>query len=208
MHQQFYIIIFQVHLPDACHTASNAILVKHDGRDALVAEQLEVCHLISGQVEGTLPHLQPSLIFRAAVHAPASGDIVIFSEAAPLGVDDDKAFQQTIRDDLQLRQQGRTAELSVVHDALDCQKVVPVDDGFMVILIMTLGLFSPVLEGLLVVDIRCELGEPLAGQHISAVALVPHTGRYTGCRPLQIAPIRPLAQLREGVCNLLGGISV
>ena len=57
MHQQFYIIIFQVHLPDACHTESNAILVKHDCRDALVTEQLEVCYLIPGQVERALPHL-------------------------------------------------------------------------------------------------------------------------------------------------------
>ena len=78
----------------------------------------------------------------------------------------------------------------------------------MVILIMALGLFSPVLEGLLVVDIRCELGEPLTGQHISAVALVPHTGCHAGGRPLQITSIRPLAELREGVSDLLGGISV
>ena len=56
MHQKFYIIVFQIHLPDACHTEGNAILVKHDGRDALVTEQLEVCHLIPGQVEGALPH--------------------------------------------------------------------------------------------------------------------------------------------------------
>ena len=123
-------------------------------------------------------------------------------------MDNDKPFQQTIRDNLQFRQQGRSAEPGIVHDALDCQKVVPIDDGFMVILIMALGLFSPVLEGLLVVDIRCELGEPLTGQHISAVALVPHTGCHAGGRPLQITSIRPLAELREGVSDLLGGISV
>ena len=110
-------------------------------------------------------------------------------------MDNDKAFQQPVRDDLQFRQQGRTAEPGIVHDALDCQKVVPVDDGFMVIPVMALGLFSPVLERLLVVDIRCELGEPLTGQHISAVALVPHTGSHPGSRPLQIAQIRPLAEL-------------
>ena len=123
-------------------------------------------------------------------------------------MNDDKAFQQTVRDDLQFRQQRRTAEPGIVHDALDCQKIVPVDDGFMVIPVMTLGLFSPVLEGLLVVNICRKLGEPLAGQHISAVTLVPHTGCHTGCRPLQIPQIRPLAQLREDVCDLLGGISV
>lgn len=109
---------------------------------------------------------------------------------------------------LQFRQQGRTAEPGIVHNALDCQKVAPVDDGFMVIPIMTLGLFSPVFERLLVVDIRRKLCEPLAGQHISAVAFIPHTGCHPGGRPFQIAQIRPLAQLREGVCDLLGGISV
>ena len=123
-------------------------------------------------------------------------------------MNDDKAFQQTVRDDLQFRQQGRAAELGIVHNALDCQKVVPFDDGFMVIPVMTLGLFSPVFERLLVVDIRCKLSEPLAGQHISAVALVPHTDCHTGGSPFQIAQIGSLAELGEGVCDLLRRISV
>ena len=73
---------------------------------------------------------------------------------------------------------------------------------------MALRLFATVLERLLVVNIRRKLAEPLPCQHISAIPFVPHTGRHTTCRPLQIAQIRPLAELRECVCDLLGGISV
>ena len=100
------------------------------------------------------------------------------------------AFQQTVRNDLQLRQQGRTAEPGIVHDALDCQKVVPVDDSFMVIPVMALGFFSSVFERLLVVNIRCELGEPLTGHlHSSARSAywLPHRRQSTSDCPDRFA---------------------
>ena len=68
--------------------------------------------------------------------------------------------------------------------------------------------FSPVLEGLLVMNICGKFRESLPGDHISAIPFIPHAGRYAGCRPFQITQIRLLAELREGVCDLLGGVSI
>ena len=97
MYKQLHKIILEIHGPDACHTECDIIPVQHDGRNTLVAEQLEVRHFIAAQVKRATLDFQMGFPTRCRIYAFTGVDVIRFGKAAPLRVDDDETLQQAIR---------------------------------------------------------------------------------------------------------------
>ena len=99
----------------------------------------------------------------------ACRSIIRSLKAGPSGVYGDKPRQKPLPDDCKLRKEPFVFIARVPQKMLDCDKVIPGDDGLMVVFLQILVAVLPVFLGFMVQIVR---RSGFAGEYIAAVALV------------------------------------
>ena len=103
-------------------------------------------------------------------------EVFSLPKPAPARIDDDIPFQQSLSNDPEFGQHGLVSILAVFQHVLNRYEIVPGNDPFMLVVIMTDRPFAAVLDGLMGQHI---LGEGLSGIHIATVPFIAHRSRNT-----------------------------
>ena len=120
MHKQFYKRAFKS--PDGRTGKTDISLTESDRDTVRTVKKLGACNFISTEVEVTGLYLYRSRrsgsLLRAVIYTCRSIDIVIFLKSGPSGIDGNKTFEDSLRDDFKLRQQSFISVFRITYKNL------------------------------------------------------------------------------------------